>query len=200
MVADPFMSRAAAVATALCLATTASHAWVTTIPSGSRYVYMAVGNATNLANNPTINEVAATLNATQAVIRSAVPMQGNSTQAASVLDGFIVCVVPGQVYIAAALRAPSGTAQGRITVSSPPFLTNQFGNTIPFTEISWTVANLYLNDTTLLPGTFVGGSQQILTLARNRFFEDCKVFSYANSAFVAQGAYTGRVTYTFSTP
>ena len=75
------------------------------------------------------------------------------------------------------------------------------GNTIPFAQISWTSGGN--GDTGAQPfpaGTFVGGTQTIGTIARNQWAESCLTFSYANSNAVAAGTYTGRVTYTLSTP
>jgi hypothetical protein len=80
-------------------------------------------------------------------------------------------------------------------------LTNAGGNTIPFTQISWTSSGN--SDTGAQPfpaGTFVGGTQTIGTINRNQWAESCHTFSYANTNFRAAGTYTGRVTYTLSAP
>jgi hypothetical protein len=131
-------------------------------------------------------------------------MTTNAASGTSLYDGFAFCNLPGQLYIGGFYRqtgANTGSATATVTATSPANLTNAGGNTIPFTQISWTSSGN--SDTGAQPfpaGTFVGGTQTIGTINRNQWAESCHTFSYANTNFVAAGTYTGRVTYTLSAP
>lgn len=151
--------------------------------------------------NATVNLVSVSVPAASVGSGAAQAMTTNSTQSLSPYDGYAFCNLPGQLYVAGFYRSTTNTGAATLRASSPANLVNAGGQTIPFTQISWTSSGN--GDTGAQPfpaGTFVGGSQAIGTISRNQWAESCHTFSYANSAIVAAGTYTGRVTYTLSTP
>jgi hypothetical protein len=78
---------------------------------------------------------------------------------------------------------------------------NATGDTIPFSQISWTSSGIGDAGAQPIPaGTFTGGTQTLATFPVNTWRESCHTFSYANAASVASGTYTGRATYTLSAP
>jgi hypothetical protein len=78
---------------------------------------------------------------------------------------------------------------------------NASGDTIPFTQISWTSSGNGDAGAEPIPaGAFNGGTQTLTTFKVNTWNESCHTFSYANAASVASGTYTGRATYTLSAP
>lgn len=130
-------------------------------------------------------------------------MTTNATQATSFYDGYAFCNLPSQVYIGGYNRRGTGGAggTGTLTVTAPTSLTNASGNTIPFSQISWTSSGN--GDTGSQPfpgGAFTGGTQTLASFQANTWSESCHTFSYANASLVAAGTYTGRVTYTLSVP
>src|SRR3546814_13409619 len=66
-------------------------------------------------------------------------MTSNTTQSWSSYDNFVFCNVPQQVYVGGFNRGGwfSG-GNGVLTVTAPANLTNANGDTIPFSQISWT--------------------------------------------------------------
>lgn len=88
-------------------------------------------------------------------------------------------------------------ANFRVTVNSSAGLTNEFGDTLPFSEISWTTT-----DGDIPGGTFDDSASQFLMeynfapTGRGRGVIDYLTFSYANDAIYPAGTYTGRVIYT----
>jgi hypothetical protein len=94
----------------------------------------------------------------------------------------------------------SGGNRSRYTVtmnSSVP-LTSGSGNTIPFSEFSWTT-----QDGDIPAGTFDGGAQQTLVTMdgrgrRARGLVDYLTFSYGNDNAYPAGTYQGRVVYTIT--
>src|SRR3546814_9095431 len=88
-----------------------------------------------------------------------------------------------------------------LTVTAPANLTNANGDTIPFSQISWTSSGN--GDTGAQPfpaGTFSGGVQTLANWPVNTWRESCHTFSYGNDAIVPAGTYNGRVTYTLTVP
>ena len=153
------------------------------------------------ANNATVNVVSVTVPAASVGSGVAQAMTTNSTASQSPYDGFVFCNLPGQLYIGGFYRSTTNTGAATVRATSPANLVNAGGQTIPFNQISWTSSGN--GDTGAQPfpaGTFVGGSQTIGSINRNQWAESCHTFSYANSSVVAAGTYTGRVTYTLSTP
>ncbi len=195
-------------AAAACVAPLAAQGWILTGlgTNNPRRVFMMVGNgsAALWQNNGTINTVSLTVPAAQLGNGAPQAMTSNSTQSASPYDGFTVCSPPAQVYVGAAYqrRVNADPANATLQVTSPTDLVNGSGDTIPFSEISWTVSALGgdPNPTSIPAGTFAGGTQFLTSVAQGTMRENCHTFSYANSAIRASGTYTGRVTYTLFTP
>lgn len=198
----------------LCLAEAASaHAWSLTITSGSRRLFLHVGDGRLSGSSGTLNGTAGTSGAVN-MVEVSVPvtqfgngtplaMTSNSSQAISLYgDGNNTCPTPtSQVMVGAGYRRNSGAANATLTVQSPANLVNATGDTIPFSQISWTVSAPGSGAPNVIPaGTFNGGIQTLATVPGNTYLENCHTFSYANSAVRAAGTYTGRVTYTLASP
>ncbi|WP_374406577.1 hypothetical protein [Hydrogenophaga sp.] len=196
----------AALLVALGLPAASAHAWSLTLAAASRRVFLHVGNGTAEGNNGTINLVTANLTGAQLLGGAPLAMTSNSTQSASLYgDGYTTCPTPAsQVMVGASYRrssATNGPASATLRVTSPASLSNAAGDTIPFTQISWTVAAPGSNNPNVIPaGTFNGATQTLATVPANTYIENCHTFSYANSAIRAAGTYNGRVTYTLSSP
>lgn len=198
----------------LCVAEmAAAHAWSLTITSGSRRLFLHVGNGAMSGTSGTLNGTAGTsgpVNLVQVTVPAAqlgngtdLPMTSDSTQSTSLYaDGYTTCPTPAsQVMVGAGYRRNSGSANATLTVSSPTSLTNAGGDTIPFTEIRWTVAAPGSGAPNVIPaGTFNGGTQTLATVPGNTYLENCHSYIYANNAVRAAGTYNGRVTYTLSSP
>ena len=198
----------------LCVAEmAAAHAWSLTITSGSRRLFLHVGNGAMSGTSGTLNGTAGTsgpVNLVQVTVPVAqlgngtdLAMTSDSTQSTSLYaDGYNTCPTPAsQVMIGAGYRRNSGSANATLTVSSPTSLTNASGDAIPFTEISWTVSAPGSSAPNVIPaGTFNGGTQTLATVPGNTYFVNCQSYVYANNAVRAAGTYNGRVTYTLSSP
>ena len=199
----------------LCVAEmAAAHAWSLNLNSGARRLFLHVGNGTVSGASGTLNGTSPTTNATRNRVEVSVPlallgngtalaMTSDSTQSISLYgDGNNTCPTPAnQLMVGAGYRRNSGAASATLTVSSPANLTSAAGDTIPFTQISWTVSAPGSGVPNVIPaGTFNGGTQTLATVPGNTYLENCHTYSYANSAVRAAGTYTGRVTYTLSSP
>jgi hypothetical protein len=152
--------------------------------------------------NTTINQVSVSVAANVVGNGTAQAMTTDSTQAQSFFDGFAFCNTPAQLYIGGFYRTTgNGTATGTVTATVPTSLTDVAGDTIPFSQISWTSGGN--SDTGAEPfpaGSFTGTTQAVGSIAQNQWAESCWTFSYKNSIFPAAGTYTGRVLYTLSAP
>ena len=183
-----------------------AHAWSLSLAAASRRVFLHVGNGTANGNNGTINLVTATLTGAQLLAGTPQAMTSNSTQSGSLYgDGYTTCPTPStQVIVGASYRrsnAANGPASATLRVTSPASLTNAAGDTIPFSQISWTVSAPGSSAPNVIPaGTFNGATQTLATIPANTYMENCHTFSYANSAVRAAGTYNGRVTYTLTSP
>lgn len=185
-----------------------AHGWIITGlgTNNPARLFMMVGNgaAALWQNNATINRVSLTVPAAQLGTGTPLAMTSNSTQSTSPYDGFTVCTPPAQVYVGAAYQRRNNTqpANATLQVTSPANLTNGAGDTIPFTEISWTTSALGgdANPNAIPAGTFTGGTQFLTNVAQGTLRENCHTFSFANTAMRASGTYDGRVTYTLFTP
>jgi hypothetical protein len=183
-----------------------AQAWSLTIAAASRRVFLHVGNGTANGNNGTINLVTATLTGAQLLSGAPQAMTSNSTQSGSLYgDGYTTCPTPStQVIVGASYRRSNpgnGPASATLRVTSPASLTSAAGDTIPFSQISWTVSAPGSTNPNVIPaGTFNGATQTLATIPANTYIENCHTFSYANSAIRAAGTYNGRVTYTLSSP
>jgi hypothetical protein len=195
----------------------AAHAWSLSLTSGTRRLYLHVGDGalSGSANGSTgtlngtlgtsggVNLVQVTVPFAQLGNGTDLPMTSNSSQSVSRLgDGNNTCPTPtSQVMVGAGFRRNSGNASATLTVSSPAALTNASGDTIPFNQISWTVsAPQSPAPNVIAAGTFNGGSITLATVPGNTYYENCHTFTYANDAVRAAGTYNGRVTYTLAAP
>ena len=205
------VARAILVATSVAIAMPAVAFTVNITAANPRVIYLQVGvgsftggnyNAGGApANNATVNTVSVAVPAAQVGNGAAQVMNTNTGATSSFYDGYAFCNAPAQLYVGGFYRSTANTGAATLRATSPANLVNAGGNTIPFAQISWTSSGN--GDTGAQPcpaGTFVGGTQTIGTIARNQWAESCLTFSYANSNAVAAGTYTGRVTYTLSTP
>jgi hypothetical protein len=195
----------------LALAARAGAFTVTILP-GTQEIYLQVGNGsfTGLfdaggtpGNNTTINKVSVTV-ATAAVGTGAPQgMTTDSTASISFWDGFAFCNLPAQLYIGGFYRTLlANGATGTVTATVPTALTDGSGDTIAFSQISWTSGGNADTGAEPFPaGTFNPGAVQTVgTIADNQWAESCWTFSYANAAVPAAGTYSGRVIYTLTAP
>ncbi len=191
-----------------CALPAVSDAWVLTGfgTNNPRRVFMMIGNgaAALWQNNATINTVSVSVPAAQVGNNVAQVMTSNSTQSVSPYDNYRLCSPPGQIYIGAAYqrRIASDPGSATLQVTSPANLTNANGDTIPFTEISWTAVSVAAdaNPEAIPSGTFNGATQLLTTVTQGTMRETCHVFRFANTAIRPSGTYQGRVTYTLFTP
>jgi hypothetical protein len=202
---------AAASMIAIVCGPTASHAFTVNIGAANpRMIYLQVGvgsfsgiynSGGTPANNPTVNVVSVSVPAAQVGSGAAQTMTTNSTASISFYDNYVFCSAPAQLYVGGFYRSTSNSGAASLSATSPANLVNAAGDRIPFTQISWTSSGNGDSGAQPFPaGAFVGGTQTIGTIRRNRWAESCHTFRYANAGFVASGTYTGRVTYTLSTP
>lgn len=187
------------------LLTNAAQAWTLGVNPASRRVFLHVGNGSAEANNGIINRVEVSLSAAALIGGARQAMSSNSTQSGSLLDGFPICPNPAsQIMIGASYRrqnANNGPASATLSVRSPPSLTSASGDTIPFSEIDWSVSAVGSLQPNVVPaGRFNGAQQTLATVSANTHIENCHSFTYANSAVRAAGSYDGRVTYTLTSP
>lgn len=169
-------------------------------------MFLHVGNGTADANNATVNLVQVSVPGAQLGNGTALAMTSNSTQSASLYgDGYTTCPTPAsQVMVGASYRrssAANGPASATLSVTSPANLTSTAGDTIPFTQISWTVSAAGSSVPNVIPaGTFNGATQTLATVPANTYIENCHSFVFANTAPRAAGTYNGQVVYTLSSP
>jgi hypothetical protein len=172
------------------------------------YLQVGVGSFSGIynsggtpANNSTVNVVSVSVPAAQVGNGTAQAMTTNSTASISFYDNYVFCNAPAQLYVGGFYRSTANTGAASLRATSPANLVTVAGDRIPFTQISWTSSGNGDSGAQPFPaGTFVGGTQTIGTINRNQWAESCHTFRYANAGFVASGTYTGRVTYTLSTP
>lgn len=200
-----------ALALLLAGAMPAAQAFVVNISGGPRMLYLRIGDGVYggnyiYGNDPPpgtggpINRVSVTVPAAMLGNGTSLAMTSNATQATSNYDGYAFCNLPSQVYIGGFNRRTGGTGTLSVAVSAP--LTNASGNTIPFSQITWTSSGNG-DGTAAQPfpaGNFSGLPKTLATFPVNTWRESCHTFSYSNSTVVAAGTYTGRVTYTLSVP
>ena len=185
-------------------------AYTVNIGTGTRAIYLQVGNGSftgtysgggTPGNNATINQVTVTVPAASVGSGVAQQMTSNSAQAVSYYDNYAFCNPPIQVYIGGFFRLPGAAGTATLSVTTAANLVNASGDTIPFTQISWTSSGNGDAGAEPIPaGAFNGGTQTLTTFKVNTWNESCHTFSYANAASVASGTYTGRATYTLSAP
>jgi len=152
--------------------------------------------------NPTINKVTVSVAANAVGNSAAQAMTTDSTAANSYWDGFLFCNLPAQLYIGGFYRTTgAGTNTATVTATLPASLTNATGDTIPFSQISWTTGGNGDAGAEPFPaGSFNATALNVGSISQNHWAESCWTFSYANTVVPAAGTYTGRVTYTLSAP
>lgn len=188
------------------LALNGAQAWTLNVDPAPRRVFLHVGNGSVDANNGTINRVEVSLTGVQLLSGLPQPMTTDSTQASSLYgDGNLTCPNPlSQILVGASYRrrnVNNGPASATLSVTSPPSLTSASGDTIPFSEISWSVSAPGSPTPNVIPsGSFTGAQQTLATIPAGIYIENCHSFTYANSALQAAGTYNGRVTYTLTSP
>lgn len=188
----------------------AAQAFTATITAGTRAMYLRVGTGSatgnyssggTMQNNTTIDDLTATVPAAQIGNATPLAMTSTSSQGGSYYDGYAFCDAPAEVYIGGFYRRPSSTGSATLVATAPTNLTNAGGQTISFTDISWTSSGNGETGAQPIPaGTFAGGAQTLATFPTNSWRESCHTFTYANDTVVASGTYTGRVVYTLSAP
>jgi hypothetical protein len=153
-------------------------------------------------NNTTINTVSVSVAAASVGNGTAQAMTTDSTAANSFWDGFLFCNLPQQLYIGGFYRT-TGTGTGTISVIAtvPTSLTDAAGDTLPFSQISWTSAGNADTGAEPFPaGTFSGPTLNVGSIGQNQWAESCWTFSYKNTVVPAAGTYTGVVLYTLTAP
>ena len=186
---------------------------ITPGPPPTVYLQIGVGTFTGgfyssggtPGNNPTVNTVSVNVPATVLGNGTAQAMTTDSAVSASSYDGRTFCGAPAQLYVGGFYRRQgngSGGNSATLTASVPAALTNAAGNTIPFSQISWTSSGIGDSGAEPFPsGAFTaGGTQTIGIITRNQWAESCWTFSYANTAVPAAGTYQGVVLYTLTAP
>ncbi len=184
-------------------------AFTVNINSGSRALYLRVGNGVftgNYSNGGTpgsggaINTVSVTVPSASLGNGTPLAMTGNASQLTSNWDGYAFCNT-GQIYIGGFYRFNNYNNTATLSVNAPDDLVNAGGDRIPFSEISWTSSGNGDSGAQPVPsGTFTGGQQTLASFAPNTWRESCMSFRYANSNVAAAGVYSGRVTYTLAAP
>jgi hypothetical protein len=193
---------------ACALTPIASQAYLVTITSGTKSMFLQVGTGSMTGgtfqgggtpqNNATVNMVSVTVPAAN-LGTGPQGMTPNVIVATSPWDGFNFCPYPAPVYIGGFYRAPSG-GSATLTARSPANLVSGTNN-LSFNTISWVSAGAGDATPTVPSGTFAAGTTQtLLTIARNNWFESCMTFSYANAAVIPAGTFTGQVVYTLTAP
>ena len=199
------------VASALFLfAAPIANAYVVNITAGTRSLYLQVGVGTlsggtfnaggTPGNNGTVNSVSVAVPAAN-LGDGTRPMTTDSTVTTSPYDGFAFCSVPSQVYVGGFYRTPGTAANATLSAMVPSALVNASGDAIPFNTVSWISGGAGDAAATIPSGSFVaGGSQTLLSVSRNTWFESCLQFNYANTQLVPSGTFKGRVSYTLTIP
>ncbi len=193
-----------------------AHAYVVSISSTTKSLYLQVGQGSisggssvsggaTPGNNSTVNIVSATVPVTALGSGTPQPMTPNVAVTTSFVDNASYCIST-DTYIGGMYRGPaSGTSSATLTAAtSAGGLVNAAGDTISFNTISWLTQSRSGDSAgnVMASGSFSGNGvvQTLWSIARNTWAESCLQFNYANTQVVPAGTYTGRVTYTLSTP
>jgi hypothetical protein len=171
------------------------------IPLASpRTITMQVGSPGGTINNVVFNVTGANI-APSPVAVTGVPSAGTPATTPA-----------GGVRIRFSAQWPTGNSSVLFNVSSPAALTCVGGTgcgatVIPFTTISWTAfEKVNFTGFDIQDGSFTGAANQTLSNftccggANGVEMANTLVFSYNNATLYPSGQYTGRVTYTASTP
>jgi len=205
------------------LLTAASHGSfaynVTLTPASPKMIYFQVGNGLftggnytpikgngqptgTPGTNTTINKVTVSVPAGVVGNGTAQAMTTDSAAANSYWDGYLFCNLPAQLYIGGFYRTTAaGTNTATVTATLAASLTDAAGDTLPFSQISWTTGGNGDAGAEPFPaGSFNATTLTVGSIGQNHWDESCWTFSYANTVVPAAGTYTGRVTYTLSAP
>lgn len=195
------LHRAAIVATVtLALEPRNASCWVLTVLPAAKALYLEIGVGTANANNATINVVSVTVPTNVVGTGAMQAMTSDSTQSVSFFDNYAVCNPPTEVYVGGFYRLPAtNTTSAVLQVSTPATLTNGT-DTIPFSQISWTSTANGNTAPDIPAGTFNGTTLFLRNIAANTWVENCHSYLYANGTVPAGGVYTGRATYTLTSP
>ena len=140
------------LACALAALTAPVAAFTINIAAGNpRTVYLQVGvgdfSANYIAggnprNNSTIDTVTVTVPAAQVGSGVAQTMTTNSTVGTSFYDGRAFCTADAQLYIGGFYRSVAAGGAATVRATVPANLVNATGETIPFSQISWTSSDI----------------------------------------------------------
>lgn len=209
----PAALRRLLVLTALAWAPGAG-AYIVQINQGDEAVYLRVGdggfNGTYANGGSPIEGVTGAITRVSVTVPQASVGDGTPQLMAangrlrSDWDNFLFCN-PGQLYIGGFYRRPNnGNVNATLSVSVPANLVNEYGDTIPMSQLSWTssgngdgTAAQPIPSGGFTPGTSPFPSE---TFRGNRWRESCLSFSYANSNVVPGGTYKATVTFTLTAP
>lgn len=113
-------------------------------------------------------------------------------------DGTPVTGTPANVPVAVLAYSGNNRARFRVTINTAIPLFNGTGDTIPFSEFSWTTRDGHLN-----AGRFNDSANQLWQqfnyfYPRGRGVIDFLTFRYDNDQIYRPGTYTGRITYTIT--
>jgi len=212
--AQPFAGGLAArlVCVALLTSVEAAQAFTVAItPAAPKTIFLQIGvgsftgfyNAGGTPqNNATINRESVAVAAAAVGNGAAQAMTTDSTQTHSFYDNFVFCSVPAQLYIGGFYRTTgAGAGTANVTATVPVSLTDGAGDTIPFSQISWTSSGNGDGASQPFPaGSFTGTTVTVGSIAQNQWAESCWTFSYKNTVLPPAGTYTGRVLYTLTVP
>jgi hypothetical protein len=154
-------------------------------------------------NNATINKETVAVAAAAVGNGTAQAMTTDSSQIHSFYDNYVFCSVPAQLYIGGFYRTTgAGAGTANVTATVPVSLTDGAGDTIAFSQISWTSSGNGdgTNAQPFPAGSFTGTSVVVGSIAQNQWAESCWTFSYKNTVLPPAGTYTGRVIYTLTVP
>lgn len=208
---SPFTTPRRVAALALLLAAGSAQAYVVNMGQGPEAVYLRVGDGNFsgfYSTGGTPLPGGAISRVSVAVPQASIGNGVAQTMAAngrltSDWDNFLFCGA-GQLYVGGFYRRPNnGNVNATLTVTSPANLINQYGDTLPISEISWTSSGN--GDGTAaqpIPANSLAAGQRTLAtnFRRNTWRESCLTFLYENTAIVAGGTYTARVTFTLTAP
>ena len=186
----------------------------TLTPVAPKTIYLQVGAGTFVggnynvggqpAANTTVNTVSVTVPATSMGSGTPLTMTTDSAATKSLLDGYVFCNLPNELYIGGFYRTAGGnTAAALVVANVPANLTDASGDTIPFSQIRWTSSGNGdgTNPQPFPAATFTAGAtQNVGAIASNQWAESCLTFSYLNTKVPHAGTYSGVVTYTMSSP
>lgn len=199
----------------LALLPALAHAYVVTITSTTKSLYLQVGqgaitggsrvsSGATPANNFTVNIVSVTVPAAN-LGTGTLPMTPNAAVTTSYIDNASYCQAT-DTYIGGMYRGPNGGASSAtLTVATDAAgLVNAAGDSISFNSISWLTQSRSGDNAgnVMASGGFAGNgtTQSVWSIARNTWAESCLQFNYANTQVFSAGTYNGRVTYTLSAP